>query len=440
MAERTFDLPDLGEGLEDAELVGWKVSEGDEVELNQPLVEVNTAKALVEIPSPFAGKVTKLHGAEGDVIKVGAPLITFEVAEGAPTTGEAAAAAVAGQEAKEVREDGGSKREAVLVGYGVDQEGGKGRRRKLRPPGPRQAPAAVAESTEPEGPAPTGVRATPPVRKLARERGLDLKSIRGTGPGGRITREDVLGAGPGPRETTAAEVPRGEDVRVPVRGVRRLIAEKMARSWTKIPHVTTFHTADATWVDALRRELTEESGTKVSSLAVVVRALGEILGAHPKLNSTYDTDAGEHVLRGEYHVGIATDSDRGLMVPVVRDVDRKGIVTLARDIAEVVGAARDGKATPDQLTGSTITVSNVGTFGSSYGTPIINFPEAAILALGTIEPRALVVDGRVEARPAVTLSLSFDHRIIDGADADRAMRDLRQLLESPFRLGALPRD
>jgi 2-oxoisovalerate dehydrogenase E2 component (dihydrolipoyl transacylase) len=437
MPERTFDLPDLGEGLEDAELVAWKVSEGDQVELNQPLVEVNTAKALVEIPSPFAGTVTRLHGAEGDVIKVGAPLVTFEVAEGTPTTGEAAAAAAAGQEAKEVREDGGAKREAVLVGYGVDQEGGKQRRRKLRPPGPRQAPAAAAEAAQP---AETGVRATPPVRKLARERGVDLSTIRGTGPGGRITREDVLGAGVPAGQAPAAEVPRGEDVRIPVRGVRRMIAEKMARSWAEIPHVTTFHTADATWVDALRRELTEESGTKVSALAVVVRALVQILGRHPKLNSTYDTDAGEHVLRGEYHVGIATDTERGLMVPVVRDVDRKGIVTLAREIAEVVGAARDGKATPDQLTGSTITVSNVGTFGSAYGTPIINFPEAAILALGTIEPRALVVDGRVEARPAVTLSLSFDHRIIDGADADRAMRDLRALLESPFRLGALPRD
>jgi 2-oxoisovalerate dehydrogenase E2 component (dihydrolipoyl transacylase) len=431
MPERTFDLPDLGEGLEDAELVSWKVAEGDEVELNQPLVEVNTAKALVEIPSPFAGRVTKLHGGEGDVVKVGQPLVTFEVAEGAPTTGEAAAAAAAGESAKEVREDGGAKREAVLVGYGVDQEARQGRRRKLRPPGPRQAPAAVAEAA-PE-PKATGIRATPPVRKLARERGVDLSTIRGTGPDGRITREDVLGGGSAP----APE--RGEDLRVPVRGVRRMIAEKMTRSWAEIPHVTTFHTVDATWVDALRRELTEESGAKVSALAVVVRALVEILGEHRKLNSTYDTDAGEHVLRGDYHVGIATDTERGLVVPVVRDVDGKGIVTLAREIADAVGAAREGRATPDQLTGSTITVTNVGTFGSSYGTPIINFPEAAILALGTIEPRALVVEGRVEARPAVTLSLSFDHRIIDGADADRAMRDLRVLLESPFRLGALPR-
>jgi 2-oxoisovalerate dehydrogenase E2 component (dihydrolipoyl transacylase) len=433
MPERTFDLPDLGEGLEDAEISEWKVAEGDEVELNQPLVEVNTAKALVEIPSPFAGKISRLHGGEGDVVKVGQPLVTFDVAEGAPTTGEAAAAAAAGESAKEVREDGGSKREAVLVGYGIDQEAGKARRRKLRPPGPRQAPAAVAEA------APSGVRATPPVRKLARERGVDLATVRGTGPNGRITREDVLGAGAPAGAPAAPAVPRGQDVRVPVRGIRRMISEKMARSWSEIPHVTTFHTVDATWVDALRRELTDESGAKVSPLAVVVRALVEVLGDHPKLNSSFDTDAGEHVLRGEYHVGIATDTERGLVVPVVRDVDSKGVVTLAREIADVVGAAREGRAGPEQLTGSTITVTNVGTFGSSYGTPIINFPEAAILALGTIEPRAVVVEGRVEARPAVTLSLSFDHRIIDGADADRAMRDLRAFLESPFRLGALPR-
>jgi 2-oxoisovalerate dehydrogenase E2 component (dihydrolipoyl transacylase) len=435
MPERTFDLPDLGEGLEDAELVEWKVSEGDDVELNQPLVEVNTAKALVEIPSPFAGRIGKLHGGEGDVVKVGQPLVTFEVAEGTPTTGEAAAAAAAGETATEVREDGGSKREAVLVGYGVDQEGAKGRRRKLRPPGPRQAPAAVAQA------APAGVRATPPVRKLARERGVDLANVRGAGPEGRITREDVLGAtsgGPASAPATPA-IPHGEHVRVPVRGIRRMISEKMTRSWAEIPHVTTFHMVDATWVDALRRELSEESGTKVSPLAVVVRALVEILGDHPELNSSYDTDAGEHVLHGEYHVGIATDTERGLVVPVVRDVDAKGVVTLAREIAEVVGVAREGRAGPEQLTGSTITVTNVGTFGSSYGTPIINFPEAAILALGVIELRALVVEGRVEARPSVTLSLSFDHRIIDGADADRAMRDLRALLESPFRLGALPR-
>jgi 2-oxoisovalerate dehydrogenase E2 component (dihydrolipoyl transacylase) len=428
MAERVFDLPDLGEGLEEAEIVEWRVGEGDTVELNQPLVEVNTAKALVEIPSPFAGRVVKLHAAAGEVVKVGHPFVTFDVG------GEAGADA--------------PKREAVLVGYGVDQGIKSGRRRRLRPPGERKAPGAVAEAppTPSDRPKRARGRASPPVRKLARERGLDLAAIQGTGPGGRITREDVLRAAPnGGAEAEAApaaeaaRVPPGEEVRIPMRGVRRMIAEKMTRAWTEIPHVTTFHQVDATWVDGLRRELTEGSGAKVSALSVIVRALVEVCRRHPELNSTYDTGAGELVLRGSYHVGIAADTERGLVVPVLRDADAKGIVTIAREIAALVEAARAGRATPDQLTGSTITVTNYGVFGSSHGTPIINHPEAAILGVGSIEPRAVVADGEVVARPALTLALSFDHRILDGGDADRAMADLRDLLQSPFRLGALPR-
>jgi pyruvate dehydrogenase E2 component (dihydrolipoamide acetyltransferase) len=284
------------------------------------------------------------------------------------------------------------------------------------------------------------------VRKLARERGVDLATITGTGPGGRITREDILKALGGPSgesvasaATPAATAPAGEDERVPVRGARRLIAQKMTRSWQEIPHVTSFHTIDATHVDALRRELTAESGQKVSALAVIVRGLVEVCREHPVLNSSFDPDAGEIVLRRSYHVGVAADTERGLLVPVVRDVDRKGIAQVARETAEVVEAARAGTATPEQLTGSTITVSNYGAFGSEAGTPIINHPEAAILGVGRIGKRALVVDGRVEARTAVTLALSFDHRVMDGADADRAMTALRELLESPFRLGSLPR-
>jgi 2-oxoisovalerate dehydrogenase E2 component (dihydrolipoyl transacylase) len=437
MPERVFNLPDLGEGLEDAEIVEWKVSEGDTVELNQPLIEVNTAKALVEIPSPVAGVVAELHGSDGDVVAVGAPLVTFTVEEGAPPSAETDAAAMAGQEAK-----GGPapKREAVLVGYGVGEDAGTRRNRpRLKPPEAR-AELDVAETPE----AGRG-RASPPVRKLARELGVDLAAITGTGPEGRISREDVSGAGAGsprpegPSPGKAAAVPEGQERREPVRGVRRMIAEKMSRSWREIPHVTTFHTLDATHVDALRRELSAESGTRVSALAVVVRALAEVCREHPLLNSSFDPDTNELVLKGSYHVGIATDTERGLMVPVVRDVDGKGLAQLAGEIAQVVKAARTGRAGPDQLAGSTITVSNVGTFGSSFGTPIINYPEAAILALGRIEQRPVVLDGVVEARPAVTLSLSFDHRILDGADADRAMTSLKEILESPFRLGALPR-
>jgi pyruvate/2-oxoglutarate dehydrogenase complex dihydrolipoamide acyltransferase (E2) component len=443
MPERVFNLPDLGEGLEDAEIVEWKVSEGDTVELNQPLVEVNTAKALVEIPSPVAGVVATLHGADGDVVVVGAPLVTFTVEDGTPPSAETDAAAMAGQEAKG---DQAPKREAVLVGYGVGEDTGTRRNRpRLQPP---EASAGQDLAGAPEA---GGGRASPPVRKLARELGVDLAAITGTGPEGRITREDVSVAAAGSSGAAAGRptpisvsrggdtVPAGRERREPVRGVRRMIAEKMSRSWREIPHVTTFHTVDATHLDALRRELSEESGTRVSALAVVVRALVEVCREHPLLNSSFDPDTHELVLKGSYHVGIATDTERGLMVPVVRDVDGKGLVQLAGEIAQVVEAARTGRAGPDQLTGSTITVSNVGTFGSSFGTPIINHPEAAILALGRIEPRPVVFDGAVEARPTVTLSLSFDHRILDGADADRAMTSLKEILESPFRLGALPR-
>lgn len=433
MAERVFNLPDLGEGLEDAEIVEWKVSEGDAVELNQPLIEVNTAKALVEIPSPLAGVVTSLHGAPGDVVAVGAPLVTFRV--------EAATAGPAPDAPAEEAQT--AKREAVLVGYGVDSQSSRPRRRRLTPPGQRRAAQEAAPGR--------GGRATPPVRRLARERGVDLKVVPGSGPDGRITREDVLkAAGSGSAGSvggggasaigavsgSAAPAPGAEE-RIPVRGVRRLIAQKMSRSWSEIPHVTTFHTADATHVEALRRELSGR--TKVSALAIVVRALVEVCRSHPLLNSSFDQDAGEIVLKGSYHVGIATDTDRGLLVPVVRDADHKGIAELAAEIAALVDTARSGTAGPELLTGSTITVTNVGTYGSAFGTPIINHPEAAILALGRVEQRALVVDGEVAARAAVTLSLSFDHRIIDGADADRAMTALREILESPFRLGALPR-
>jgi pyruvate/2-oxoglutarate dehydrogenase complex dihydrolipoamide acyltransferase (E2) component len=462
MPERVFKVPDLGEGLEEAEIVEWKVAEGESVELNQPLVEVNTAKALVEIPSPYAGTIVKLHGADGDLVKVGDPLATFDVAE---------------QPAEEPAEGGGPKREAVLVGYGVDQEARPKRRRRLTAPGERTAPGLRADASPApsSSPRPAGVRATPPVRRLAREKGVDLSSVAGSGPEGRITREDVLSAagesapsvageappkeeGGQPRgeatakaviaqraggerasDGAAAEAHHREDERIPMKGVRRLIAQKMARSWREIPHVTTLHPLDATWLEALRRELTEESGTKVSALSVLVRALVEVCRDHPRLNSTYDTEAEEIVLRRSYHVGIAADTERGLVVPVVRDADQKGIVTLAREIADVVGRTREGKAAPEELTGSTVTVTNYGAFGSQVGTPIINFPEAAILGMGAIRPQPVAADGEVEVRPGLTLALSFDHRILDGADADRAMQDLVALLESPFRLGGLPR-
>jgi 2-oxoisovalerate dehydrogenase E2 component (dihydrolipoyl transacylase) len=423
MAVRDFLLPDLGEGLEDAEVAKWHVAEGDRVELNQMLVEVNTAKALVDIPAPWEGVIEKLHAAEGDVVKVGSPLVSIRVeAEAEVDTAEASK----------------PKRQAVLVGYGVAEEEASPSRRKRKPVDDGGNGAGGAS------------KATPPVRKLAKELGVDLADIRGSGPDGRVTRADVeaaAGSAPqarGPRPTPAPPTPQSlpvhaGDERIPVRGVRRLVAERMARSASEIPHVTTFLSIDATWIEALRAELEAEVGHRVTALPLIVRAFVEVVKEFRSLNASFDAAASEIVLRGEVNVGIATETERGLLVPVVRNADALGITALAEEIGRLVEAARSGQASPEELTGGTVTVTNVGSFGAESGTPIINHPESCILAVGVIEPRALVVEGVVEARPATTLSLSFDHRVLDGAEAGRAMKALGALLESPFRLGALPR-
>ena len=413
MAVREFLLPDLGEGLEDAEIVSWRVAEGDAVELNQVLVEVNTAKALVEIPAPWEGVVEKLHAGEGDVVKVGQPLVSIRLPGDEP----------ASQEPK-------GKRRAVLVGYGVAEEEDKG-----------QPSAPVRSGGQRRGPVP----ASPPVRRLAKELGVELSDVTGTGPGGRVTREDVQNAAASAgrpatvKEPRPAPAPTGQDERLPVRGVRRLVAEKTARSAREIPHVTTFLTVDATHLEEFRRELAGGGGSKVTALPIIVRAFVDVAREYRALNASFDEEASEIVLRGDVHVGIATDTERGLLVPVVRHADRMGIGELSTEMGRLVAAARAGRSAPEELTGSTVTVTNVGSFGAESGTPIINYPESAILAVGVIEPRALVVGGEVQARPAVTLSLSFDHRVLDGAEAGRALRALGTLLESPFRLGALPR-
>jgi 2-oxoisovalerate dehydrogenase E2 component (dihydrolipoyl transacylase) len=415
MPAKDFLLPDLGEGLEEGEIVTWRVAEGDHIELNQPLVEVNTAKALVEIPSPYAGTVVKLHATEGDVVLVGKPLVTIDVEAEDQSVLEVAAA----RAAEESESDSRPKRRPVLVGYGVEEEEGDG----------KTGHPAAAQRGEP-------VPASPPVRRLAKELGVDLTALTGTGPAGRVTREDVEKAASGGRASSASQL---AEERIPVRGTRRLIAEKMARSVREIPHVTTFLTVNAGSLDAYRRELQQETGERISPLPVVVRALVETCKQHPKLNASFDSKASEIVLYREYNVGIATDTERGLMVPVVRGADQRGIAELSREIGRLSQTARDGTIGPEELVGSTITVTNVGTFGAEFGTPVINFPEAAILAIGVMEPRALIVDDEVRVAPAMTLSLSFDHRLLDGAEAGRALRDLADLLESPFRLGSLPR-
>jgi pyruvate/2-oxoglutarate dehydrogenase complex dihydrolipoamide acyltransferase (E2) component len=368
MAERTFAMPDLGEGLEEGEIVAWLVAEGDQIALNQPLVEVETAKATVEIPSPFAGRVVTLRGVVGDAIPVGSPLVTFAVADG--------------------------------------PDGSEG---DVPPP-------SSSGSTAPS----TTVTATPAVRRLAKERGIDLSTITGTGPNGRITVEDLDAAGGGTLDIEGVEV---------ITPIRREIARRLTEV-AAIPQVTTFRTVDCTELDAFRREL------EVSPLPVFVAALVRVCADHPLINSSWRDD-GIHASRS-VHVGIATDTERGLMVPVLRNAHAVGIGSVAAEIRRLAEAARGGHLHAEDLRGATISVSNTGSYGSEAGTPLLNPGNAVTIALGVIQPRALVVEGEIVGRPACTLSMTFDHRVMDGATAGQALTDLVALLQDGERLRDLP--
>ncbi|MEX1264327.1 MAG: dihydrolipoamide acetyltransferase family protein [Actinomycetota bacterium] len=361
---RVFAMPDLGEGLEEGEIVEWLVAEGDTVTLNQPLVEVETAKATVEIPSPFAGAVATLHASVGAAVPVGSPLVTFAVSDG------------------EARDD---------------------------------SSAAVPPTQTP--PDRLGVtRATPPVRKLAKELGVDLASIEGSGANGRITEDDV-------RVTAGNE-------RRPSAPSRSTLAANLERQ-AAIPQVTTFRTVDCTALESFRREL------GVSPLPVVVAVLCRTIAAHPTVNAAWTDDG--LLERPEVNVGIAADTERGLVVPVLHDAGAKSIGALAAEIKRLAEAARTGSLSPDELTGATVTVSNTGSYGSEAGTPILSPGTSVTLAVGVIAPRALVVDGEILARPACTLSCTFDHRALDGAAVGRALTDLVETLTSAERLRDLPR-
>ncbi|MGH2796031.1 MAG: dihydrolipoamide acetyltransferase family protein [Actinomycetota bacterium] len=430
---REFKLPDLGEGLEEAEIVSWLVKEGEEVELNQPLVEVETEKALVQIPSPYAGVIEKLHGDVGERVKVGAPLVSFKTSGDAPEAG---------------------KRREVLVGYGPEEEGSRRRRRKKIGRADQAAPEPEPEpEPEPVPEAPAKALATPPVRKLAKELGVDIDGIEGSGKDGRVTREDVVAASdgravkpaaavasvtsiqPAQRRAAAAQGPLEE--RIPVRAIRRTIAERLVRSYSEIPHVTEWLQVDATELMRLRADLTaspEAEGSKISPLPVLVKALVAALRKHPLVNSSWDAERNEIVVKHAYHIGIATDTERGLLVPVVRDADQLSVFDISREISRLAEGARDGTITAAELSGSTITITNVGSFGMESGTPLINYPESAILATGAIAKRPWVVGDQIAARDVMTLALSFDHRIIDGAEAGRFLRYLGDLIEKPARL------
>ncbi|MCV7173316.1 2-oxo acid dehydrogenase subunit E2 [Mycobacterium manitobense] len=372
---RDFAVPDLGEGLADATVTAWHVAVGDDVELNQTLCTVETNKAEVEIPSPYAGRIVALGGAAGDTLDVGAPLVRIETAA-APA------------------------RTAVLVGYGADDSMDGSRRR---------------------------ARAKPPVRRLAADLDVDLTAVEPSGPDGIVTRADVLAAVEAPVAPPGEAAEANDD---PVRGVRLEMARRMAVSRREIPDANASVQVDGTRLLALRDRLGVES---VTPFVLTLRLLIVALRHHPLLNATWmDTVDGPRIHRhSAVHLGVGVAAPRGLLVPVVTDAHARTTRELAAEVARLVSGARAGTLTPGELQGSTFTVSNFGALGLDEGVPVINHPEAAILGIGSLKPRAVVRDGEVVARPTMTLTCAFDHRVADGAQVAAFLCELRELVESP---------
>ncbi|GAA2384439.1 2-oxo acid dehydrogenase subunit E2 [Streptomyces glaucosporus] len=450
---REFALPDLGEGLTEAEIVRWLVSVGDVVAVDQPVVEVETAKAMVEVPCPYGGVVTARFGEEGAEVPVGAPLITVAVGASSEDRG--------GARAEEPAESEGSGN--VLVGYGTGAPAARRRRVRpaplaaSRPASPAPAPAsavaaapAPADARPPAGPVPV---ISPLVRRLAREHGLDLRGITGTGPRGLILRADVervLARTAAPAAVPAEPVPAAHAVssptasavssptasaaageRVPLRGLRGAIAEKLATSRREIPDATCWVDADATELLAARRAMNGAAGPKISLLAVLARICTAALARFPELNATVDTAAREIVRLPGVHLGFAAQTERGLVVPVVRDAHRRDTTGLTEEIARLTEAARAGTLKPAELTGGTFTLNNYGVFGVDGSTPIVNHPEAAMLGVGRIVPKPWVHEGELAVRHVVQLSLTFDHRVCDGGTAGGFLRYVADCVEHP---------
>lgn len=459
MTVRQFKLPDLGEGLTEGDLLKWTVAVGDTVEVNDTIAEVETVKAAVELPSPFAGVVTALHAAEGETVPVGAPIISIDTTGSVPATAQEdlvpAVPGIPGEGALPAAEPGaGEEKQMTLVGYGPREESG-GRRRRRRPeaaapgaqaafnvpPGDTTPPAPPPEAEQqPEParsrPAAHRVLAKPPVRKLAKTLGVDLTDVTPTGPDGTISRDDVQSAANG--VAPAAPASGARETRIPIKSVRKHMAAAMVASAFTAPHVTEFITCDVSAMMELRDRVAarrEFRDVKVSPLVLVAKAVLLAIRNTPEVNATWDDAAGEVVLKHYVNLGIAAATDRGLVVPNIKDADRLSLRDLAAAITALTDTARAGKATPADMTGGTFTITNVGVFGVDTGTPIINPGESAILAFGAVRRMPWVVgagaDERIEPRWVTQLGLSFDHRLIDGALGSRFLADVAGVLTDP---------
>jgi pyruvate dehydrogenase E2 component (dihydrolipoamide acetyltransferase) len=388
---REFKFPDVGEGIAEGEIVRWLVKEGDSVKEDQDLLEVETDKALITLNSPYTGKVTRLHGKEGDMIKVGDVLTTVDAGgeEGTVTGAE--------------KGDSGT-----VVGTLSDNE--------------------VVEVVH-------SVQATPAVRVLAKQMRIDLASVKGTGPGGRITKEDVERAATKAGQQTSEEADAyGLVEKVPLRGIRRTVAKRMAEASKRVAEVTIWEDADITELEQVRakeRRVAEEKGVRLTYLPFLIKAIIPALKAHPYFNASLDEAAEAIILKRYFNIGIAVDTTDGLIVFVIRDADKKNILDLAKETATLAEKARLRKIDLHELKGSTFTITNYGVVGASYGTPIINHPEVAIIGLGKIEDRPVVRSGQIAIRKIMPLSLAFDHRVIDGVEAGRFLGVVIHHLEDP---------
>ena len=441
---KQFPLPDTAEGLTEADILTWHVKPGDTVAVNQIIVEIETAKAAVELPCPWAGVVTELLAEPGQTVEVGVPIITIDTDPGgaaAPVAPAPAAAESNGTSSGKIGEEMPGGRIATLVGYGPKSGAAKRRARKDTPaaPAPAVAPAAVVA---PPAPAPVQAPggyvplAKPPVRKLAKDLGVDLRALTGSGPDGVITREDVESAVAAPVAPSALSfVDNGSrERRVPIKGVRKATAQAMVDSAFTAPHVTEFLTVDVTPMMELRARLKnhpEFRGVKLTPLAFCAKALVLAARRTPDVNATWDSAANEIVYKDYVHLGIAAATPRGLVVPKVRDADRMSLKELAVALDELATVARDGKTAPADMMNGTITITNVGVFGVDTGTPILNPGESAILALGAIRDMPWVVDGEIKIRKICQLALSFDHRVVDGQQGSQFLADVGALLADP---------
>ncbi|HEY3465689.1 MAG TPA: dihydrolipoamide acetyltransferase family protein [Amycolatopsis sp.] len=430
---KQFPLADTAEGLTEADILSWHVKPGDTVAVNQIVVEIETAKAAVELPIPWAGVVTELHVEPGQTVEVGTPILTIDVdPDGAAAPAPAATPAPASSAPAEEEEM------KPLVGYGSKAVVTQRRARKGAAPAP--APAAAVAAPPAPAPAPAAPRggyvplAKPPVRKLAKDLGVDLHALTGTADGGVITREDVERAANG-TPVAAPTVDSGtRERRVPIKGVRKMTAAAMVQSAYTAPHVTEFLTIDVTPMMEFREKLKksrEFAGIKVTPLTFAAKAVCLAAKRTPDINAVWDEEAQEIVYKDYVHLGIAAATPRGLIVPKIRDADSMSLKELAESLTQLTETARAGKTTPADMANGTFTISNIGVFGIDTGTPIINPGESAILALGSIRDTPWVVDGELRVRKVMQLSLSFDHRVIDGQQGSEFLADVGALLADP---------